>query len=366
MAITVLVVDDSALMRRYLRQILEAEGDIRVVTARDGEDALRQIEAHDPDVVTLDINMPVMDGLTCLAHIMTEFPRPVVMVSSLTEKGAVATFEALELGAVDYIPKPGGTVSLNIKEIGPELVAKVRAAVRAKVRRGRKPALRVPESSGRRGAVARGAGRARGGRVPGLVLIGVSTGGPRTLEEILPRLPGNFPWPVVVAQHMPASFTRVFARRLDGLCALRVMEVDRAVPLEPGGVYVGRGDADVVVGKRLGRSVALSVPEDPQYLWHPSVDRLVWSALEHFPAAHLIGVELTGMGYDGAEAMAELHRRGGRTVAESEETAVVYGMPRELIERGGADAVLPADRIAEQLVAWCMDAAGAEAAVAAE
>ncbi len=353
MSITVLVVDDSALMRRYLRQILEAEPDLRVVTARDGEDALRQIEAHDPDVVTLDINMPVMDGLTCLAHIMTEFPRPVVMVSSLTEKGAVATFEALELGAVDYIPKPGGTVSLNIKEIGPELVAKVRAAARAKVRGKRtRPAVeRRPVRRTRPAAAA--VGRAE---LPGVVLIGVSTGGPRTLEEILPRLPGDFPWPVLVAQHMPASFTRVFARRLDSMCSLRVVEVDRPTPLEPGMVLIGRGDADVVVGRRLGRVVALSVPEDPQYLWHPSVDRMVWAALEHFPAERLVGVQLTGMGYDGAEAMAEVRRRGGRTVAESEETAVVFGMPRELIERGGAEVVLPADRIAGQLVAWCTDA----------
>ncbi len=358
MAITVLVVDDSALMRRYLRQMLEAEPDMRVITARDGRDALRQIEAHDPDVVTLDINMPVMDGLTCLAHIMSSFPRPVVMVSSLTEKGAVATFEALELGAVDYIPKPGGTVSLNIKEIGPELVAKVRAAARAKVREARRPMDRKPAA----GRVARPARRPAGRvEVPGLVLVGVSTGGPRTLEEILPRLPADFPWPVLVAQHMPASFTRVFARRLDGLCALRVAEVDRPVPVEPGRVYLGRGDADVVVGKRLGRLVALSLPEDPQYLWHPSVDRMVWSALEHLPAERMIGVQLTGMGHDGAEAMTELRRRGGRTVAESEDTAVVFGMPRELIERGGAEAVLPADRIAEQLVAWCMDGARAAA-----
>ena len=359
MAITVLVVDDSALMRRYLRQMLEAEPDIRVVTARDGEDALRQIAAHDPDVVTLDINMPVMDGLTCLAHIMTEFPRPVVMVSSLTEKGAVATFEALELGAVDYIAKPGGTVSLNIKEIGPELVSKVRAAARARVRKQPEGARRArPSPPPRPSARPRAGVRAE---VPGLVLIGVSTGGPRTLEEILPRLPGDFPWAVLVAQHMPASFTRVFARRLDGLCALRVVEVDGPLPLEPGVVFLGRGDADLVVGRRLGRAVAMSVPEDPAHLWHPSVERMVRSAMEYFPPERLVGVELTGMGYDGAEAMADLYRRGGRTVAESEETAVVFGMPRELIERGGAGAVLPADRIAEQLVAWCM---GGERAVA--
>ncbi len=358
----ILVVDDSALMRKYLRQMLETQDDFEVHTARDGEDALRQIRELDPDVVTLDINMPVMDGLTCLSHIMTELPRPVVMVSSLTEKGALATFEALELGAVDYLPKPDGTVSLRIKDLTDELIAKVRAALRAKrrprrkikTRTGRRPAEplgrnRVSQESATRPSMA---GPAEGKAVEGLVLIGVSTGGPRTLEEILPELPADFPLPVLVAQHMPGKFTRVFAERLNRQCALRVSEVGGPTPLEPGTVWIARGDADVVVSRRKDRLVALSVPADDRFLWHPSVERMVRSALDHVPPEHLIAVELTGMGNDGAEAMAEVHRRGGRTVAESEETAVVFGMPRELIELGGADAVLPADRIAEQLVEW--------------
>ncbi len=356
----ILVVDDSALMRKYLRQMLETQDDFEVYMARDGEDALRQIRELDPDVVTLDINMPVMDGLTCLSHIMTESPRPVVMVSSLTEKGALATFEALELGAVDYLPKPDGTVSLRIKDLTDELVARVRAALRAKRRPHRKAGTRKegpppPSAKGRR--LRRrfrrlDAGPASGETREGLVLIGVSTGGPRTLEEILPELPPDFSLPVLVAQHMPGKFTRVFAERLDRQCALRVAEVGGPTPLEPGTVWIARGDADVVVSRRRERLVALSVPADDRFLWHPSVERMVRSALEHVPAERLIAVELTGMGNDGAEAMAEVQRRGGRTVAESEETAVVFGMPRELIELGGAGAVLPADRIAEQLVEW--------------
>ncbi len=358
MAIKVLVVDDSALMRKVLREILTAEPGFEVETARDGEDALERIRELDPDVVTLDINMPRMDGLTCLAHIMAESPRPVVMVSSLTEQGALATFEALELGAVDYVAKPGGTVSLNLHEVADEIRAKVRAAAGARARRaapaagpsprpGRAARAAAPRPPGRHAAPRR-AGEA------GLVLVGVSTGGPGTLEVILTALPEDFPWPVLVAQHMPARFTRVFAERLDRRCALAVREVTRALPLEPGQIAIAQGDADVLVQRRLGRTAAVTTEPDASLLWHPSVERMVRSALEACPAERLVGVQLTGMGYDGAEAMAELHRRGGRTIAESEESAVVFGMPRELIERGGADLILPRERIAAQLCHWVM------------
>ena len=359
MTIKVLVVDDSALMRKYLREILTAEPGFEVETARDGEDALERIRELDPDVVTLDINMPRMDGLTCLAHIMSESPRPVVMVSSLTEQGALATFEALELGAVDYVAKPGGTVSLNLREVADEIRAKVRAAAGARARRrtGGPAAQAAParpaRREGARPAVRRPPGR---GGETGLVLVGVSTGGPSTLEIILTALPEGFPWPVLVAQHMPARFTRVFAERLDRRCALAVREVQRAMPLEPGQIAIAQGDADVLVQRRLGRVTAVTADPDESLLWHPSVERMVRSALEACPPERLVGVQLTGMGYDGAEAMAELHRRGGRTIAESEESAVVFGMPRELIERGGADVVLPRERIAAQLCEWLMGA----------
>jgi len=167
----------------------------------------------------------------------------------------------------------------------------------------------------------------------------------------VPELPADFPWPIVVAQHMPASFTNVFARRLNGVCALEVMEVDAAIPLAPGHVYIGRGDADIVVERRLGRLVANSVPSNDS-LWHPSANRLVASALEVMPAAAMVGVLLTGMGNDGASEMTKLRQRGGRTVAEAESTAVVFGMPAELIQMGGADVVLPCDQVSRQLIAW--------------
>jgi two-component system chemotaxis response regulator CheB len=354
MPIRLLVVDDSALMRRHMRETFEAAGGFEMAFARNGREALDQVAAFRPDVVTLDVNMPELDGLSCLERLARQGSEArVVMVSSLTEEGAAVTLRALELGAVDFVPKPDGTVSLSIDRIRPILIGKVRAAARARPRRA--PGLRERIGE-RRATVERGAaavaqrGLVRAG-VAGAVLVGVSTGGPRTLEEILPLLPADFPWPVLVAQHMPATFTGVFARRMDGICALEVTEVGGPVPLERGRIYVGRGDADIVVEKRLGRLVANSVPSDDS-LWHPSADRLVASAMQAMPAGSLTGVLLTGMGDDGAAAMAELRRRGGRTIAEAESSAVVFGMPAELIRRGGAEIVLPADGVARQLLAW--------------
>ncbi len=355
--IKLLIVDDSALMRRQLNNLFEAEGDFEIRLARHGSEAVEENLSFEPDVITLDINMPEMDGLTALSLLMAQRPVPVVMVSSLTEKGALATFEALNLGAVDFIPKPGGTISLSIKEIEQEIVTKVRAAagarlrstatLGARLRSGKAPARAVAESSGTRPAMRRAAALA-----DGVVLIGVSTGGPRTLEEILPQLAADFPWPVLVAQHMPPSFTKPFAERMNMLCALQVSEVSRPTPVEPGRVYIARGGTDLVLARRAGRLTALARPEDPTQLWHPSVELLGRSALEYCDPAQVIAVMLTGMGHDGADAFAELHRRGARTIAESSETAVVFGMPAELIERKGAKLVLPAERIARQLQVW--------------
>ena len=350
--IKLLIVDDSALMRKHLRQIFEQEGDFDIVLARNGLEALEQAAAFKPDVITLDVNMPGLDGLSCLERLAAAGSEArVLMVSSLTEQGADVTLRALQLGAVDYVPKPDGTVSLSIERVHGLLVSKVRAAMRARPRRayGLSDRMRAQRQEAERafssGAAAAGTG------ISGLVLIGVSTGGPRTLEDILPLLPARFPWPVVVAQHMPAAFTGVFARRLDDACATRVVEVGSPLPLQPGHVYIGRGDADVVVERRLGRLVANSVRTDDS-LWHPSVNRLVSSAMKVMPPASTVGVLLTGMGNDGAVEMAALRRLGGHTIAESEASAVIFGMPAELIRLGGAELVLPADAVARQLLVW--------------
>lgn len=350
----VLVIDDSALMRKHIRHILEAQG-FEVETARNGEEGLEKVKSCNPAVVSLDINMPVMDGITCLSHIMTEAPRPVVMVSSLTEKGALATFEALELGAIDYVAKPGGTVSLNIKEVSEELVSKISQA--AKVRVGAKSGLRTRLRVQREQAETTPIKpRARINRTadetPELIMVGVSTGGPGTVEKIIDQLPSDFNVPIVIAQHMPERFTQVFAERLNRTASLTVVEVTRPIRLEGGNVYIARGDHDLKIIRRAGRLMATSVPPSAEHVWHPSVERMVESAMTLVDPKKLICVQLTGMGNDGAYAMTQAHQGGAKTIAESEQTAVVYGMPKELVAQGGAQEILPNTRIADQLIKW--------------
>ncbi|MCI4412208.1 MAG: chemotaxis-specific protein-glutamate methyltransferase CheB [Thiotrichales bacterium] len=361
--IKVLVIEDSALMRKYLKEILSPARGFETYTARNGQDGLEQLRVINPDVITLDINMPVMDGMTCLSHIMTENPKPVIMVSSLTEAGAAVTLEAMNLGAVDYLAKPGGTVSLNLKDVEDQIIAKVKAASKARIRRSSGLSQRLRQqrendvakaktaAPSRPTTISRVAAGAKASDATGLVLIGVSTGGPGTLEDILPLLPASFPWPVLVCQHMPGSFTGVFAQRMNGICALTVQEVSKPTQIQAGNIYIAKGDADMVLVNRPTGLHATSVPSDKS-LWHPSVDRMVASALEHVKAHNLIGVQLTGMGYDGAEHMARIKQGGGKTIAESEASCVVFGMPKELIERGGASIVLPSESIAEQLLKW--------------
>ncbi|GIL40866.1 chemotaxis-specific protein-glutamate methyltransferase CheB [Roseiterribacter gracilis] len=348
--IKLLVVDDSALVRKLLGEIFGDEADFELAFARNGLEALEQLQTYAPDVITLDVHMPQMDGLACLDRIMVQKPRPVVMLSSLTADGADATLKALRLGAVDFVAKPSGAISLGLDEMADELVTKVRSAASAKLPKS----LRLKERVRHRMQGARPTRRATGKAAPaaeslqgdGLVLVGTSTGGPPALETLLTSLPKKFPWPVLVAQHMPASFTGALARRLDGICELTVVEVTKPTPLVPGFVYIGRGDADVIVTRRAGVLVAMSAPSRADYPWHPSTDRLVRSAREHLPASQLVGVLMTGMGYDGAAAMAEMRAAGGKTIAESEETAVVWGMPGELVRADGADFVLPLPQIA--------------------
>ncbi len=347
----VLIVDDSALMRRSLTEMLTQLRGTEVLVARDGVDALETIERSNPDVVTLDINMPNMDGLTCLSHIMTRFPRPVVMVSSLTDESAMATFEALEMGAVDYVTKPGGTVSLNIKDVRNELIIKVRAAYR-QARKGIQTSDLVTAPKRAPKIV-----RTLDTQVRGVVVVGVSTGGPSTLERILPLLSADFPLPIIVCQHMPSSFTRVFADRLNGRCALEVTEVSRAMELKAGTVYVAKGDADCVFGVRANKPYVVPSPADPAFQWHPSVSRIAASLQARFPADRIIGVMLTGMGNDGAEEMQAIHARGGLTIAEAEKDCAVFGMPKALIELGGADRVLEVARIPAVLTSAADDVA---------
>jgi two-component system chemotaxis response regulator CheB len=351
----VLIVDDSALVRRVWGEIL-GEAGFEIAFAKDGVEALERVHAFQPDVVTLDVQMPGMDGLECLDRIMVERPCPVVMISSLTTEGAETTLNALELGAVDFIAKPGGAVSLAIDELAPRLIETVTVAANARVRRSHRLVERlrarrsVPIVPLPRRAAKPRLTPSKGGEPRGLVLVGTSTGGPAALDTLLGDLPATFPWPVLVAQHMPATFTGSLAARLDGLCALSVVEVTRPTVIETGVVYIARGDADMIVSRRAEGLVVLPAPSSAKHRWHPSADRLVTSAMAHVAAEHLVGVLMTGMGNDGATAMTALRHGGGRTIAEAERTAVVWGMPGELVKAGGADFIEDVDDIAGRLV----------------
>lgn len=355
----VLIVDDSALIRRVLSEILSEAG-FEIAVARDGVEALAKLSTFQPDVVTLDVQMPNMSGLDCLDQIMLRRPCPVVMVSSLTAEGAEETLTALELGAVDFVPKPDGVVSLAVEELAPVLVEKVRAAATARVGRAhrlverlraRRGEARSPVQPSRPARVVKATKAQHVDDPKGIVLVGTSTGGPAALEALLCDMPGDFPWPILVAQHMPATFTGSLASRLNGLCALTVSEVTGPTHLEAGAIYIARGGADMVVSRRVSGLVVLPAPADDKYRWHPSVDRLVASAMTQVAPTQLIGVLMTGMGDDGAKAMTALHHAGGLTIAEAEETAVVWGMPGSLVRAGGADAVEPLEAIASRLLA---------------
>ena len=255
------------------------------------------------------------------------------------------------MGAVDYIVKPGGTISLSIDDICEAVIAKVRAAAKARLKSSVKMTAQRPLASRR---VEKNAlpsmRRLTGGE--GVVVIGVSTGGPSTLEMILPRLPANFPWPILVAQHMPGSFTPSFSERMNKMCALSVVEANRPMMIEPGSVYIAKGSADMVVVRRANMLMVVAKPESESVLWHPSVELLARSVLAYVDPTQVLGVMLTGMGNDGAEAFTEIKKKGGRTIAESEDSAVVFGMPGDLIKRGGASITLHAENIATQMIAW--------------
>ncbi|CAD6526093.1 chemotaxis-specific protein-glutamate methyltransferase CheB [Paraburkholderia metrosideri] len=355
--IKVLIVDDSALVRKLFGGVFGNDREFEIQFAPNGLEALEQLKAFKPNVITLDVQMPGMNGLECLDRIMLEKPTPVVMVSTLTSEGAEATLDALRLGAVDFVTKPGGAVSMRMAEFAPILLEKVRAAATVKVRASARLRERIRHRANISNAIGTRVPRPKDRAPPlapeageGLVVVGTSTGGPPALEALLTTLPAGFPWPIVIAQHMPASFTGALARRLDGICSISVQEVRSPTALKPGTAYIGRGDADVIVTRRAGALFAMAVPAEAGYPWHPSTNRLVRSAAEHVAPRQLVGVLMTGMGDDGAAAMVELRASGGATIAEAEETAVIWGMPGELVNRGGAEWVEPLPGIADRLM----------------
>jgi two-component system chemotaxis response regulator CheB len=385
--IRVLVVDDSAVVRKMVTDALSADPEIEVVgTALDPYIAKDKILALQPDVLTLDLEMPRMDGLTFLKILMERRPMPVVIMSSLTQPGSAKALEALQFGAIDVLGKPGTAYSIG--DLGPQLVAKVKAAAQARVRRRPSvvaalppepppaPVARAPANREDRGALAPSrlepaavqlAGRRplhpppRSGLVrlvaPGavsahtrkLVLIGASTGGTEAIRAVLERLPAEVP-PIAIVQHIPAMFSRAFADRLNTICAMEVREAAEGDELRPGLALVAPGNFHLLLQHGTGRYRA-RISDGPM-VWHqrPAVDLLFKSAVDA-AAPHTVAVLLTGMGRDGAEGMLALRQRGARTIAQDEESSVVYGMPRVAAELGAAEQIVPLERVAESILA---------------
>ncbi len=341
-SVRVLVVDDSALMRKLIPQMLAGDESIEVVgTAMDGNFCLKKIEELKPNVVTLDLEMPGMNGIDTLKEIMRREPVPVIVFSSHSTDGAMVTMKALGLGAFDFVTKPKDA-SAHMAETAKELIAKVKAASECKL----KPRMMagIPPKPQKIAASAATPTR--------IVAIGVSTGGPQALEFLLSQLPGDFPGTIAVVQHMPDGFTDMFARRLDELSPLRVKEAQSGDLLQPGRVLICPGSRHMKV-KRLPMGDIAVLSDEPRVNGHrPSVDVLLRSVAEEF-RGQAIGVLMTGMGDDGAEGLGAIKKEGGMTIAQSEESCVVYGMPKAAIERGYAVRVVGLDVMGSTLQALC-------------
>ena len=343
--IRVLIVDDSAIVRKVLADVLNQQPDIEVAgTAPDAFVARDKIVALRPDVVTLDVEMPRMDGLTFLDKLMKHYPLPVIVVSSLTQNSTRAALEALNRGAVDVLAKPGGPYS--VADLKDDLPQRVRAAAAARLRRnGAQPA--APPVPARPAAVeGRAAPAAASGEPPQQVIaIGASTGGTVAIEQVLSALPAGMP-PVVVAQHIPPGFSTTFAQRLNKLCALEVKEAEGGERLEAGRAFVAPGNRHLEIERIPGGGWRTRLHDGPKVCYQrPSVDVLFRSVARE-AGAQAIGVLLTGMGADGAAGLLEMRRAGAGTIAQNEETCVVFGMPREAIRMGAVEQVLPLEEIA--------------------
>ena len=343
--VRVLVVDDSALMRKLIPQMLEADSGIEVVgTAMDGTFCLKKIEELQPSVVTLDLQMPGMNGIDTLKEIMRRHPLPVIVVSSHSTDGASVTLKALGLGAFDFVTKPQDATA-HMAETAKELIAKIKAAAECKVvRPGTFQAItaRPEKISATKSAPAPSK----------LVAIGISTGGPQALEFLLSQLPPDFPGTITVVQHMPEGFTDMFARRLDEVCSLRVKEAQSGDLLQAGRVLICPGSRHMKV-KRMSRGDVVVLNDEPRVNGHrPSVDVLFQSVAEEF-GSRAVAALMTGMGDDGAEGLGAVKRAGGMTIAQSEESCVVFGMPKAAIERGYATRVIALDVLSSTLQALC-------------
>ena len=337
MATRVLIVEDSPLMQRLLTALIGAHDDLKVVgVAEDPYGARDMIKELKPDVLTLDVELPRMDGITFLEKLMRLRPMPVVMVSALTENNAEITLKALELGAVDFVTKPKGETPGATEAFGEALAESLREAARAELHIGRRPVAAAPVAE------------ARPFKLGSLIAIGASTGGTEAIRELLGLMPPNVP-PILVVQHMPEMFTRLFARRLDDLCGIKVTEVPDGEILQPGHAYIAPGDWHLRVSMNGPYYVAQVDQEVPINRHRPSVDALFHS-VARVAGSKAAGILLTGMGRDGAEGLGAMQQAGGATFAQDQASCVVYGMPKAAVEAGYASHVGPVDSIAQKVI----------------
>ncbi|HJV46721.1 MAG TPA: chemotaxis response regulator protein-glutamate methylesterase [Bacillota bacterium] len=359
--IRVLVVDDSAFMRKMVSDLLSEDPSIEVIEkAKNGMEGVNKVKELAPDVVTLDIEMPVMNGLDALQYLMKNHPVPVVMLSSLTQEGASETIRALELGAVDFVPKPSGAISLDIHKVQEQLVQKVKAASRARINRTVIPSTIIPKSEPKISAsylakknennVNQRLTTKGDSNISNIILVGTSTGGPKALQTLLTSIPANIPGAILIVQHMPPGFTKSLSQRLDSLCAIRVCEAEDGMPIETGMAYIAPGDFHMELKKSVDGRLLISLNKnEPRGGHRPSVDTLFESAARiHHRSKYAI--IMTGMGSDGTKGMEALKSTGCKeSIAEDESTCVVFGMPRAAIQSGKIDRVLPLHQIGPYL-----------------
>ncbi len=355
--IKVLVVDDSALVRKMLTEIMEQDSSIEVVgSAADPHMARDKIKKLQPDVLTLDVEMPKMDGITFLSNLMRLRPMPVVMVSTLTEKGADVTFDALELGAVDFITKPKLDFGNTIKDYGDELIEKIKVAANARVQVKLTPTRKaIPEKHSADVILKRHSKKSHFKTTDTIIAIGASTGGTEAIKEVLEDLPPDTPG-VVITQHIPEGFSTSFAKRMDTLSAMTVYEASDGQQILPGHVYIAPGNRHMFVARDGARYIC-HLDDGPAVNRHrPSVDVLFRSIAQNV-GKNAVGIILTGMGNDGAAGLKEILDSGATTIAQDEKSSVVWGMPGEAVKLGAASSILPLDQVAETIIQLSKDLA---------